>query len=458
MFHLDAKKQIIHDSNALQAGWQLQLHIPGEDILVRIKTLVLTLFSAVLAISMIVPTRSAAQTEQVLHSFTTDNGKDGFQPFGGLILDKAGNLYGTTPYGGDYGAGTVFELMLASHGWSEMVLHSFNSRGGDGWQPSASLIFDASGNLYGTTYYGGAGESLRGYGGTGTVFKLVPQVDGSWSESIVHSFLRSGNDGAYPLSSLVIDRAGNLYGTTEGGGANKRGTVFELTPQSGRQWSYKVLHNFGSNDTDGVEPTAGLAIDAAGNLYGTTILGGTGNCDSESGSCGTVFEVSRKPGGGWEETLLHSFDSDGTDGIIPVGGVTLASGHLYGSTNSGGAYSSGTVFELSPATGGSWTETVIHSFNSGNGDGYYPEYLTLVFDAAGNIYGTTTEGGVYGNGIVFELSSGAWQETVLHSFYDNGVDGWDPVAGVTLDSSGDVYGTTQYGGTNSHGTVFEITP
>jgi len=204
----------------------------------------------------------------------------------------------------------------ATTNWTEKVLHSFHRNGTDGYTPQASLIFDAAGNLYGTTVDGG---TYRG----GTVFELTPQAGGGWTETVLHSFHRNGTDGASPYAGLVLDAAGNLYGTTVDGGTYGRGAVFELTPEAGGGWTEQVLHNFG-NGTDGAFPYAGLVLDAAGNLYGTTCQGGTHGR-------GAVFELTPQAGGGWTDKVLHSFDP--TDGYYPEAGLIFdAAGNLYGTT------------------------------------------------------------------------------------------------------------------------------
>ena len=278
----------------------------------------------------------------------------------------------------------------AGGAWTEKVLHNFNHNGTDGYWPIASPILDAAGNLYGTTFQGGAYD-------LGTVFELTP-TGGGWTETVLHTF--SGyTDGGSPWAGLVFDTAGNLYGTTPYGGDYYAGTVFELTPTAGGGWTKQVLHSFSPDCTDGYEPYAGLIFDTAGNLYGTTSAGGTYSCNGSQG--GTVFELTPTEGGGWTETVLHSFNSNGTDGIIPYASLVFdTAGNLYGTTVSGGTYNYGTVFKLSPGEGG-WTETVLHTFNGT--DGAAP-YAGLIRDAAGNLYGTTFLGGAYGGGTVFELT------------------------------------------------------
>ena len=398
---------------------------------------------AMFTVALFVTSTWAATQEKVLHSF--GNGTDGDFPEAGLISDAAGNLYGTTIGGGIHNSGTVFEAIPQEGGsWTEKVLHSFGN-GTDGAIPYAGLILDAAGNLYGTTFEGG----IHGYG---TVFELSPREGGSWTEKVLHSFNSNGTDGFYPYAGLILDAAGNLYGTTIGGGIHDYGTVFELSPREDGGWTEKVLHSFNSNDVVGAYPYAGLILDAAGNLYGTTELGGIHKY-------GTAFELSPTGGGGWTETVLHSF-GNGVDGGYPEAGLIFdAAGNLYGTTVYGGIHNSGTVFELTPREGGGWTERVLHSFGNGT-DGYEP-YACLIFDAAGNLYGTTELGGIHGpdSGTAFELTpreGGGWTEKVLHSF--NGTDGALPLAGLIFDAAGNLYATTSEGGIHNSGTVFEITP
>jgi uncharacterized repeat protein (TIGR03803 family) len=408
----------------------------------------------------------AAGKEKLLYSFEGNpNGTDGFDPRAGLIFDAAGNLYGTTQFGGSdgsncthLGCGTVFELVPGTGGkWTEKVLYSFCSAGAsgchDGSLPGANLVFDAAGNLYGTTEDGGA------YG-VGTVFQLSPNTNGRWTEKVLHSF-GNGTDESQPAGSLIFDPAGNLYGTTTNGGTYGSGTVFQLSRGTNGKWTEKVLHTFGKSK-DGNTPVAGLIFDAAGNLYGATDGGG-------AYAGGTVFQLSRGTNGKWTEKVLHTFGK-GKDGKKPVAGLIFdAAGNLYGTTADGGAYGSndcgfdtgcGTAFQLSPGANETWTERALHSFGNGT-DGAQPG-ARLIFDAAGNLYGTTELGGVYGGGTAFRLklgTNGKWTERVLHSF-GNGMDGIGPSAndGLIFDAAGDLYGTTMVGGSHLLGTVFEITP
>ena len=388
----------------------------------------------------------------MLHSFA---GSDGASPALGLIFDAKGNLYGVAAHGGISNNGTVFELTPKSGGaWTEKTLISFNG-GTGGSNPVGGVIFDDAGNLYGTAKLGGSN-------GVGVVYELSPSGS-TWTEKVLHNFGGS-KDGQYPTESLIFDGNGNLYGTTEGGGSfgdstqTKGGTVFELSPKSGGGWTEAVVHSFGSG-TDGAVPRSNLILDKTGNLYGTTMQGGTQ-------AWGTVFEVSPKSGGGWTEKILHNFDPGNfTDGAQPVGGLIFDdTGNLYGATTSGGSESGGVAFELAPKSGGSWAETLIYTFQY---DGFNPSapYCSLIFDTAGNLYGATFRGFGSGthsafDGTVFELtkvSAGNWNQTTLYAF--DGTHGSVPAIGsLVFDSSGNLYGATQSGGTSNDGVVFKVTP
>jgi len=262
-------------------------------------------------------------------------------------------------------------LTTATHAVAqETVLYNFPC-GASGCEPGSNLIFDAAGNLYGTSPYGGAFSY-------GVVFELSPQAGGGWTEQVLHSFNTGIHDGNEPQGGLIFDAAGNLYGTTPKGGEHAGGIVFELTPASGGGWTEYVLHNFGAG-TDWSEPYSALIMDAAGNLYGTTNMGG-------AHGDGTAFELSPVTGGGWTEKILHSF-SGTTDGSRPYAGLTFdAAGNLYGTATNGGAYNGGTVFELTPQSGGQWAGKVLHAFGEVNANGVstYEPYGGVTFDAAGD--------------------------------------------------------------------------
>ena len=399
---------------------------------------------------------SAADKYEVIYNIPGLAGGAG--PLGGLISDAAGNLYGTASFQGDAsfgGNGVVFKLSHdTSGGWRGTVLHTF--QGTDGATPTGGLVIDKAGNLYGTTALGG-GHNL------GLVFKLAPEPDGKWSETVLHSF--QGTDGVNPTGDLVIDKAGNLYGTTESGGGHNSGLVFKLAPDTNDEWIETVLHDF--QGTDGATPAGGLIFDRAGNLYGTTSSGGTHNN-------GTVFKLSPDASGEWSETVLHSFQGS-PDGANPYAGLIFdRAGNVYGTTYNGGVLSFGgvgTVFKLSPEPNGEWTETVLHIFqttgppNFQTTGGSRPQ-ARLIFDRAGNLYGTAAVGGSGGVGVVFKLSreaNGEWTETVLRSF-QGFPDGAEPMGALIIDAAGNLYGTTTAGGNSANcfiggcGTVFQITP
>jgi uncharacterized repeat protein (TIGR03803 family) len=284
--------------------------------------------SAILAVTFLATNSWAAARERVLHSFSGSGG-DGQSPLGSLVFDSAGNLYGTARYGGAYDDGAVFELTPNAGGkWAEKVLHSFGN-GKDGIGPYANLIFDGAGNLYGTTCYGGA------FGG-GTVFELSPKTGGKWAEKVLHSF--GGKGGICSFADLIFDPAGNLYGTTYEGGAYDNGAVFELSPKAGGGWTEKVLHSFDDSMKDGGYPQNGLVLDGDHNLYGSASQ--------------NVFELTPKAGGGWTEKVLHTFGAASKRGSQPEALIFGADGNLYGTSYSGGTDDDGTVFELSPKTGG----------------------------------------------------------------------------------------------------------
>jgi uncharacterized repeat protein (TIGR03803 family) len=388
--------------------------------------------------------------EKVLYSFQDRTGKN---PETSLVFDAQGNLYGSASEGGigcipSGGCGVVFKLTrgsVAGH-WHYQVLHGFNVS--DGRIAPNALILDAAGNLYGTTVGGGQTDC-------GTVFQLTPTSDGGYAFTIVYEFA-GPPDACEPYGRLVFDAAGNLYGTTFAGGSLGMGTVFELSPTAGGGWSESVLYSFaGTALGDGAYPSAGLVIDETGDLYGTTQSGGNPFCEL---GCGTVFELT-PDSGTWTEAVLYVFGSQ-SDGGTPQGGLLRdAVGNLYGTAGLAGL-GCGTVFQLS-AQSGSFSFQVIYSFvpsQRGMHDGCQPTGQ-LAQDAQGNVYGTTLQGGRSEEGMAYELSpnpDGTWSEKKLHTF--SGLDGSVPVGGVILDSSGNLYGTTDVGGANGVGTVFEMRP
>lgn len=368
-----------------------------------------------------------AQTFSVIYNFT--NGSDGGGPLAGLTIDSAGNLYGTASTGGSSGAGVVFQLNTQGQ---EKVLYSFTG-GADGATPEASLIIDAKGNLYGTTFAGGTN-------GAGVVFKLNEHG----KETVLYTF-SGGSDGANPEARLAIDAAGNLYGTTTAGGAYGTGVVFKLS----KQGKEEVLFSF-YNGPDGWIPIAGVTLDAKGRLYGTTSQGGTEGY-------GTVFQLKRHKSG-WTETILHNFKME-KDGGVPYAGLVFdAAGNLYGAATDGGGpdyNQGGTVFELTPS-GNRWKFTVLDTLA---GWGISGTYRDLLLDASGNVWATTHCDGADSAGTVYELtpSGGAWTYTQLYSF-TGGTDGQYAFSNLVFDQAGNLYGTTNQGGAYGYGDVFKVTP
>jgi uncharacterized repeat protein (TIGR03803 family) len=409
-------------------------------------------------------------TLNTLHNFS--KGSAGSNPFAGLTINTAGNiLYGSTGAGGSgacsydglIGCGTLFKLNKKNSAWVFDPLYSFQG-GTDGEFPARPVTIGPNSTLYGATLGGGEGTCVfDGDSGCGTVFNAGPGPTPpttplqKFNEKVLYRFTGAG-DGGIAFTTLTFDAAGNLYGTTTSGGANNLGTVFKLTPSGGGNYTESVLYSFaGGNDAAG--PSDGLTFDTAGNLYSTTAIGGgSANC---SGGCGTVFELSPS-GSGWTEKVIYKFQGP-SDGENPDAGVVIdAAGNLYGNTYQGGPGGGGTVWELSPS-GSNWNFTLLYRVPvSGYAVG------RVARDSNGNLYQALQGGGTYNTGQVFELtpSNGNWLFTDLHDF-TGGTDGANPIGGVVLDSSGNIYGTALFGGTNSNcgsggtsgcGNVWEITP
>jgi len=423
-------------------------------------------------LALITSPRAAAQTEKVLHDFNyLGSVKDAASPYGGVVVDASGNIYGMTNGGGTglctiyggfvVGCGAVFELSpKPGGGWSYKILHNFSNTGEDGYSPLGALTLDASGNLYGTTVYGGTGLCSNTFSvtGCGILFQLSPKTGGGWTYKIVHSFRSTAPDGNYPEGSVTIDSGGNLYGTTFGGGAYGYGTVFAFKPIAGGGWTESIAHSFNDDGVDGYYSSketlgfilytgATLARDASGNLYGVTDWGGANDY-------GTVFELTPTTGGGWTEAVVHNFDY--LDGANPAGPLTLdGAGNLFGTTVYGGFQNIGSVFELTP--GATWTFTQLHLFTCCT-DGDAPQG-GVVLDSSGNLYGTTVWGGTGDSacgslscGIVFKLTpatGGTWTETILETFDDIATDGANPVGSLAISSAGNLYGTTLDGGSGT---------
>lgn len=422
---MKAKKPTLKQVQAVYSGWISKVTARAAKAAPMI---MLTFVS--------LTTREApAQTFTTLYQFT--GGRDGAVPFAPLVLDDLGNLYGTTYNGGDMhcdpyrGCGTVFKINTAG---KETVLHRFH--GSDGGYPSAGLVQDSRGNLYGTA---------------GNVFKL----DATGKVTVLYHFT-GGRDGNEP-GELVRDAAGNLYGTTVVGGDlschvyryNGCGVVFKVNPDG----KFTVLHRF--HGTDGADPSGGLILDPEGNLYGTT-TGGTSKRGDTASNCGTVFKLDKAG----KLTVLHRFGPFGWDGCFVLGSLIRdAEGNLYGNTRMGGGvpFSGGAIFKIDK-TG---KETILYSF-TGGADGAWP-VGSLIRDAAGNFYGTTSRGGdlacqagqEFGCGTIFKLDTNG-THTVLHAFGRG--PGKFPHAGLVMDGFGTLYGTTSGNQTTNFGTVFKLVP
>ncbi len=399
------------------------------------KTTAALALAILFALTIVTTDAAQAQTFQVIHSFS---GPDGAQPTAGLTIDRGGKLYGTVKTGhSGSNWGGAFLLRRAGTGWIFATLYIFDGTltdrvvigpdgslygtspnnlvnlpygyvynlrprlnicevvfcpwnyttvwgftgGADGGTPRyGDLIFDTSGNMYGTASVGGTGNN-------GVVYELT-HSGGSWSQQTLHAFT-SNPDGATPFSGVVFDNAGNLYGTTTTGGASGNGAVFELSP-SGSGWTEQVIYSF-QGGSDGSFPTAGLIVDQAGNVYGSTASGGTGGG-------GTIFELSPS-GGGWSHTVLYNFTGAARCG--PWATLALNGGNLYGTTLCDGANGDGNVFELA-SSGGGWSYSSLHDFTGGD-DGKNP-YSNVVFDGSGNLYGTASVAGAHLVGTVWEIT------------------------------------------------------
>jgi uncharacterized repeat protein (TIGR03803 family) len=401
----------------------------------KVKTTVL------LAMFVLVATGAWAGTETVLWNFGSTSVDGALPSFNDLATDGAGNFYGATNRGGTYGFGAVFKLSPNGQGgYNESILYEFSGNG-DGSYPSGGLVFDKQGNLYGTTQFGGSDGCDQG---CAIVFELSPNGS-SWTETIIYDF---GATGSAPVSSgVVFDSQGNLYGTTVVGGAYGYGTVFELSPTGGA-WTETIIHSFDS--VDGASPLSPVIIDAAGNLFGTTAFGG-------AHGWGTVFELSRTAAG-WQQKVLHSFGGTHADGIIPDGVKLISdqSGNIYGTTYLTQSAGTGTVWELvySPATK-NYSYEILHTFHLPE-DGSLA-YGGVTIDRLGNLYGVAAEGGAHACGIVYRLtkSGSGWSYGIDYSFA-GGTDGAFPTGNLLIVNQ-HIYGMAD-GGAYGSGVVFEVTP
>jgi len=437
----------------------------------------MAVFACVLSSLSAVPSNAA---ENNLYAFSTwpAAAPAGSYPLGTLLRDSSGALYSATWYGGQYGYGTIFKLAPPAVGqtqWSISVLHSFNG-GSDGGTPNATLAMDSTGAIYGTAGDGGA--LLEGL-----AFKLTPPINGAtnWSYTIIHTFsynfATGNNDGAHPSGGLIMDKNGALYGTTNLGGVTTDpygrgfGTVFRLTPlDAGKTtWQETVLYRF-TSVTDGTNPMFALTLNGAGALFGSTLYGGTGQCTdilSNIIGCGTVFKLTPPALGqaAWTKSTLHSF-ALGTDGQVPEGRLLLdAAGAVYGATTQGGAATCssgcGVIYKLTPPPVGqtAWTESILHSFTGL--DGASPQG-GLIWDATGAVFGTASGGGSIGYGVVFKLVpplAGQQAWTETVLFnFDGYIAGTRPIGELVRDATGRFFGVANSWGPNPGGTIYQMTP
>lgn len=403
----------------------------------RINRTVVLGFSTAVFLATAVAIASAG--ENVLYTF---QGGNDCQPYGALISDLSGNLYGTTSGDRFSHPGTAYELTPGSGGtWTETVLHTFGT-GTDGRNPVVGMVRDSAGNLYGTTPIGGASNH-------GVVFELSPGSNG-WTETILYAFT-GGNDGAMPYAIPVFDQAGNLYGVTSQGGSSNQGVAFELSPGS-NGWTEKVLYTF-SGGNDGGWPIAPLVFDQAGNLYGTASQGG-------AGGWGTVFKLT-PASNGWVQSVLYAY-TGGNDGAQPQSPIVRDRfGNLYSTATGGGTGEAGVVFQVrppasaAPSFSGTWNNNVLYNF-MGEDDGSGPNN-GVVFDQVGNLDGVAPTSGSGGYGVVYQLTPGStgWSQNVLYSF-TGGADGGFPESPAILDGAGNIDGTTIAGGQGNCGVAYQI--
>ena len=394
--------------------------------------------SAVFLLSLFPAT---ATTTDIIFSCEEDEGEYADTD---LETDSAGNIYGTTVLGGDFGSGTVFMLSPTPIGWIHTVLYSFTS-GADGGEPYKGVTIDREGSLYGTTVTGGSGICE---GGCGVVYKLT-NSGGTWTQAVIHAFT-GGDDGSGPGARVTLDPSGDVYGMAPTGGADGLGTIYKLHQGHNGTWSLTVIHAF-TGGADGATGSAGRMVLRQGRLFGAATAGGI------YGS-GVVFEVRpRGNSGHWNFRTIYSFRGQ-PDGSFPYGALLFdRAGNIYGTTYYGGANGIGSVYQLSPQPIGEWNENVLYSFQEGS-DGNSP-IGNLVADRVGDLYGTTSEGAM-GSGAIFKLSpsgNGQWIETVVHVF-QGPPDGAFPYNGMVVDRFGNFYGATVHGGDHDDGAVYKFSP
>ncbi|HSI49197.1 MAG TPA: choice-of-anchor tandem repeat GloVer-containing protein [Ideonella sp.] len=419
MFHTASKAPTFYPRNTARLSTHLRA---------------LTLASTV-ALGLLMPGVSAwANEASVISDFTATT--FGTAPLGRLLVSKTNTLYGVASDDGPYGLGTVYELFQPDgvH-WARKLIYAFETTAA-GKQPSAGLIKDKKGNLYGVTAQGGAW-------GKGTVYKLALNADGSFTHSVLYSFQGSA-DGSQPVSELVFDAEGNLYGTAALNGEHGQGTAFKLIAKK-NGWKFALLHGFTGTDGDGKSPSGQLVVDSAGAVYGTTVAGGTYNF-------GVVYKLTPGEKNVYAESIVLTFRGD--NGFNPVGGLaTDASGALYGTSTAAGPNGGGTLFKLAPVGDGSFTYSMLHAF-AGSGQGWQPYGAVMPTDN-GIFYGTTAAGGSANAGVVYQLApsdDGSYKYSVI---YDMGIAGNGSYAGLARIKS-ELFGTMMYANDSWNGGVFEV--
>jgi uncharacterized repeat protein (TIGR03803 family) len=396
--------------------------------------------AAIFSVSVLFCSTTRASTTEVIYSF--GGGADGEYLDTDVAIDAAGNLYGTSVLGGTFGGGTVWQLSQVNGNWVHTVLYNFTG-GLDGGEPYKGVSLDGQGNLYGTAVTGGSGSCE---GGCGVTYKLT-KSGSTWTQSVIHAF--TGADGSGPGSRVTLDDNGNVYGMTPTGGTFGLGTIYAVRQKPNGSWGFRVIHNF-TGGPDGSSGSAGRMVWRGGRLFGAATTGG------DFGH-GVVFQLKPTASGQWAFRTLYAFQGS-PDGSFPYGALLFdGAGNIFGTTYYGGDNGLGGVYQLTRNGAGNWSEQFLYSFRAGQ-DGN-SSISNLVSDSAGNLYGTTSEGGL-GNGTIFALSpnqSGGWTETVPHLFAGS-PDGAFPYAGMVGNGSDVFYGATVHGGADGEGAVYKFTP
>ncbi len=402
-------------------------------------------FMIIFVVTVLLSHGASASSTKLLYGFAGSS--DGEYADTDLAVDGSSNIYGTTVQGGTFGTGTVFQVSLSGTNWVHTVLYNFTG-GADGGQPYKGVTLDSQGNLYGTAVVGGSGGKCP-ESGCGVVYKLT-RSGGNWIQNVIYDFT-GGNDGYGPGSGLTFDTSGNLYGMTPVGGSYGQGVIFQLHPLPSDSWEFNLIHTFTGGNDGGTGSAGRLILDAAGSLYGVATVGG-------AHGKGTAFKLALTSGGSWNFQTIYAFKGQ-PDAGFPYGGLAFdAKGNLYGTTYYDGANNLGSIYQLIPLNG-AWSEKVLYSFKGG-ADGS-SSISNVVFDAAGNLYGTTSEGGAACScGTIFKLTHGVngnWHESVARRFQGTPDAGF-AYNGMVSDSAGSFYGATVHGGSSNDGTIYKFVP